>query len=238
MKIQGKNYKEGMNMKVKPRVPEGGAIEDTETISMEEYSTIMKKRLGSEYDRFADNVINRVNPLKNSKVLEIGPGPGWAGIKLLQKRSDLSLDGLEASADMIRVAKKNTQDEGLAHLVKYIKGVGEDMSTLHDHHYDLVISRDSMHHWDDPQQVFLEISRVLKEDGKLYIHDSRRDLNLAGQLIVNVIGPVMAGKMLKYWKSSIAASYTPEEIQEILKRNGLNDWNVEADLMDLSIQKQ
>jgi hypothetical protein len=30
MKIQGKNYKEGMNMKVKPRVPEGGAIEDTE----------------------------------------------------------------------------------------------------------------------------------------------------------------------------------------------------------------
>jgi hypothetical protein len=44
--------------------------------------------------------------------------------------------------------------------------------------------------------------------------------------------------MLKYWKSSIAASYTPEEIREILKRNGLNDWNVEADLMDLSIQKQ
>lgn len=116
-------------------------------------------------------------------------------------------------------------------------GVGEDMSILSDDKYDLVISRDSMHHWDYPEQVFLEISRVLKKDGKLYIHDSRRDLNIGGKLIVNLIGPLMAGKMLKYWKSSIAASYTPEEVQKILEKIGLNDWFVVADLMDLSIQR-
>ena len=69
-------------------------------------------------------------------------------------------------------------------------------------------------------------------------HDSRRDLNLAGKLIVNLIGPFIAGKMLKYWKSSIAASYTPKEVRKMLEKIGLNDWMVEADLMDLSIQKQ
>lgn len=69
-------------MTVKPRVPEGGAIEDTDKMSMEEYSEIMKNRLGREYIKFSENVINKINPLKNSKTLEIGPGPGWAGINL------------------------------------------------------------------------------------------------------------------------------------------------------------
>ncbi len=46
----------------------------------------MKKRMGKEYDKFVANVVSRVNPLKNSKILEIGPGPGWAGINLLKKR--------------------------------------------------------------------------------------------------------------------------------------------------------
>lgn len=224
-------------MTVKPRVPEGGAIEDTDKMSMEEYSEIMKNRLGREYIKFSENVINKINPLKNSKTLEIGPGPGWAGINLLKMRKDLILDGLEASNDMVRVATKNAACEDLSNRTRYFQGVGENMSILSDDKYDLVISRDSMHHWDYPEQVFLEISRVLKKDGKLYIHDSRRDLNIGGKLIVNLIGPLMAGKMLKYWKSSIAASYTPEEVQKILEKIGLNDWFVEADLMDLSIQR-
>ena len=126
----------------------------------------MKNRLGREYYKFANNVITKVKPLKNSKVLEIGPGPGWAGIDLLKKRKDLSLDGLEASADMVRVATKNAEDEGLSNRVQYFQGIGEEMTILPDNYYDLIISRDSLHHWDYPEQVFLEILRVLKKDGK------------------------------------------------------------------------
>ncbi len=225
-------------MFLKPRVPEGGAIEDTDKMSMEKYSEIMKKRLGREYIKFAGNVITKVDPPKNSKVLEIGPGPGWAGIELLKKRKDLFLDGLEASKDMVRVASRNAADENLSDQTNYFKGFGEDMNTLPDDEYDLVISRDSMHHWDDPEKVFQEIYRVIKKEGKLYIQDSRRDLNLGGKFIVNLFGPIMAGKMLKYWKSSIAASFTPDEIRLMLEKNDLNDWTVEAYLMDLSIKKQ
>ena len=141
-------------MSIKPRVPEGGAIEDTDEMSMEKYSEIMKKRLGREYIKFAGNVITKVDPPKNSKVLEIGPGPGWAGIELLKKRKDLFLDGLEASKDMVRVASRNAADENLSDQTNYFKGFGEDMNTLPDDEYDLVISRDSMHHWDDPEKVF------------------------------------------------------------------------------------
>jgi 16S rRNA A1518/A1519 N6-dimethyltransferase RsmA/KsgA/DIM1 with predicted DNA glycosylase/AP lyase activity len=45
-------------------------------MTMEQYSETMKKQLGKEYDRFAENIIKKVNPQSDSRVLEIGPGPG------------------------------------------------------------------------------------------------------------------------------------------------------------------
>ena len=111
------------------------------------------------------------------------------------------------------------------------------MTSIPDHHYDLVISRDSLHHWEDPKKVFMEIKRILKPDGKIYIHDHRRDLNFFGRLIVNILSKLIAGDMGKYWKSSIAAAYTKEEIEKIFDEAGCNDWGVNTDLMDLVIFK-
>lgn len=221
----------------KHRIPEGGAIEDSSEMTMEQYSETMKKKLGREYVRFAESVIKKVSPVQNSRVLEIGPGPGWAGINLLIKRGDLQLDGLEASPDMIRIASANAKKEGFANRIIYIEGVAEEMKGIPNNHYDLVISRDSMHHWTDPEKVFIQIKRVLKENGKLYIHDHRRDINLFGRLIVEVIGTFTAGKMAKYWKSSIASSYTREEIVKILEKINCTDWNTETELLDLIILK-
>lgn len=224
--------------KIKSRIPEGGAIDDSNEMTMERYSEIMKKQLGKEYNRFADNVITQIIPCNNSKVLEIGPGPGWAGICLIKKRPDLMLNGLEPSTDMIRVATENANREGVGEQCKYINGVAENMSGIKDSTYDLVISRDSLHHWIEPEKAFLEIKRVLKPKGKLFIHDSRRDINIFGKMIVNIFSIFIPNNMGKYWKSSIAASYTPQEIRAILEKVKCNDWIVNSDLMDLTIFKK
>ncbi len=223
---------------IKSRIPEGGAIEDSSDMTMEQYSEIMKKQLGKEYLRFGDNVISKIKPIQNSLVLEIGPGPGWAGINLLKKRNDLKLEGIEASSDMVRVAKENATKEGLAERVLYKTGIGEEMTHIPDQYYDLVISRDSLHHWEDPKKVFTEIKRVLKPGGKIYIHDHRRDLNFFGRLIVTVFSFLIAGDMGKYWKSSIAAAYTKEEIETILNETDCNEWTANTELMDLVISKK
>ncbi|MFH0842255.1 MAG: class I SAM-dependent methyltransferase [Bacteroidota bacterium] len=220
--------------KTKPRIPEGGAIEDGPQITMEQYSEIMKEQLGREYLRFADNVIKKVNPALNSRVLEIGPGPGWAGIYLLEKRNDLKLVGLDPSPDMIRVASRNALKEGL-HEIAYTHGSAENMSKFNDGTFNLVISRDSLHHWEDPEKVFKEIKRVLKPDGNLYIHDSRRDMNFPGRMLVTILSRFIPKNMGYYWRTSVAASYTPEEVRGMLDNNGLNDWSVESEMMDLII---
>ncbi len=222
---------------LKPRVPEGGAMEDSSEITMKQYSERMKKMLGKRYDLFADNVIKKVAPKPNSRVLEIGPGPGWGGISLLNKRPDLYLDGIEASPDMVAIAIENSKTEKVDKRSKFFVGFAEDMETIPDNTYDLVISRESLHHWCDPGKVFNEISRVLKPDGKICIYDHKRDLDTFGKAIVFVFGTLKAGKMAKHWKSSIAASYTQNEIKQILKNTGAQSWSVESSLMDLIIYK-
>lgn len=223
--------------KIQPRIPEGGAIEDSSEMTMEQYSSIMKKQLAKEYDKFAKDVWMRIKPVENAQVLEIGPGPGWAGIRFVQKRPDVMLYGLEASPDMVRVASENAKEEGIGDNCEYFTGVAENMYELKDATYDLVISRDSLHHWIEPEQAFREIKRVLKPEGKLYIHDSRRDMGYFGTLIVNLFSTVIPHNMGKYWKTSIAASYIPREIEIMLEKTGCAAWIVDADMMGLTIYK-
>ena len=220
---------------MKPRVPEGGAIVDDENTNVEEYSLYMKEKLGKEYRRFIKEVLDKINPPLNAKVLEIGSGPGWIGIWLAKERSDLLVDGLEPSPDMIRISNKNAKEEGVAERLRYISGYVEKMEQIPDKQYDLIISNESLHHWVSPLEGFKEIKRVLKASGKLLIRDGRRDLGLGGKFIVNVLGRIFAGKMWKYWKSSLDASYTPLEIRDFLKQILGLDWVVKEDIMDISI---
>ncbi len=221
---------------VKPRVPEGGAIEDNDEMSMEEYSERMKKKMGFEYRGFVKYILKNLTPANQAKVLEIGPGPGWIGIWLAKERPDITLDGLEASSDMIRVAQKNAEEVGVTNQVKYIQGFVESMEMIPDNTYDLVISNDSLHHWEDPLKGFLEIARVLKTDGNLHIEDERRDLGLRGKFVVYLLGPFIARSDWKWWKSSINASYTPEEIYEFLDQGELTNWVVKSNFMGISIE--
>ncbi len=222
--------------RVQTRIPEGGAIEDTPDMTTEEYSKIMKQRLGGEYRRFVRHIMQSVKPPEGAKVLEIGPGPGWGGIWLLCERTDLRLDGLEASVDMIRAATKNAETEGVSERIRYLRGIVEQMTEISDNSYDLVISRDSLHHWEEPQQGFREISRVVKPEGRVYIQDMRRDLGFFAKCLVNILGPLFAGRMLKYWKTSIAASYTPEELRKMLSTLQLGHWTVRSNVLELSVE--
>jgi len=90
--------------RIRERIPEGGAIEDEPGMSAEDYGALMYLRLKGEYERFAESALKEAFPAEGASVLEIGPGPGWAGIMLLKRRADMSLTGLDASPDMVRAA--------------------------------------------------------------------------------------------------------------------------------------
>ncbi len=222
---------------IKPRIIEGGAILDQDDMSMEEYSARAKKMMEREYKEMVRTIVNKIDPPNGARVLEIGPGPSWITIWLALERPDITIDGLEASADMIRTAMKNVQDARVDGRVRFINGIVEDMKGIPDATYDLVYSHESMHHWTDPLAGLKQISRVLRTDGKVCIEDSRRDLGIGGMFIVNILGPLLAGSWLKHWKASIAASYTPPEVDAMLRQVNRPDWHVVPNLMGFTIEK-
>lgn len=222
---------------VKERIPEGEEIVDDDTMTMEDYSENCLRR-ASEYKKKARHIVEAIGLPQGGKVLQIGPGPDWLGIFLVQERPDISIIGVEPSKDMVRVATSNRDKECISPIqISYVYGVVEDLSVFEDSTFDLVFSNDSLHHWVDPIQGFKEIHRVLKVDGGVCIMDERRDLNIRENVVVEMIGRILVRKWLSYWKSSINASYTVEELKDILTRAGIDDWMVQSEFLGLIIKK-
>jgi ubiquinone/menaquinone biosynthesis C-methylase UbiE len=107
-----------------------------------------------------------------------------------------------------------------------------------DGEFDLIVSNDSLHHWENPQTVFDEIARVLKTDGKCIIHDSKRLQHWWPWLFVKVISLSIPRDFRVHWSNSIRSSYTADELRQILQHSRLQNWRVEEDFMDLTVVKE
>lgn len=220
--------------KIKNRIPEGEAILDQIEFTMEDYSDACKK-MSHEYNRLI-NFIFDLGLKYSSKVLEIGPGPGWIGIWLAKKNTTLEITGLELSQDMIRVANNNKELEGVADQVMYVNGNAESMKMFSDNSFDAVISNGSLHHWNRPEKVFNEIKRVVKNNGIFCICDGRRDLSLGAKCIFHIVKQFIPKFMKIGWKTSIMAGYTLDELKIILDQSDLKDkYELKLGLFDFLI---
>jgi len=224
--------------KLSPRIPEGESIDDHEEMSMEELNQQFKKRM-KEYKRFVRYILNDLDLKDRAKVLEIGPGPAWISIILVKENPTIYLTGLEISNDMIRVAKHNVNNEKVQNNITFVNANANNMPMFDDNSFDAVISHDSLHHWEEPIQILNEIARVLKEKGVFCIGDGRRDIGLGAKIIFNLAKPFISRIMSYYWKSSIMASYTPNEIKHIVDQTDLKGkYVIKADLFDIMIHNQ
>lgn len=77
---------------------------------------------------------------------------------------------------MISLAEKNASEYNLSSRVTYQEGNTLQMSFSGDT-FDIAFSNGSLHEWEDTQQIFAEILRVLKPGGKMIITDLLRDLS-------------------------------------------------------------
>ncbi len=221
--------------KVCERISEGEAILDQIDFTTEEYSEACRKMEG-EYRRLINFIFKKLDIKENSKILEIGPGPGWIGIMMAKQDPSLTIIGIELSKDMMRVANKNIRKEGIDDRISYIHGNAENMYKFLDNTFDVVFGNGTLHHWENPINVFNEIFRVLKPDGIFCISDGRRDIGLGAKVIFHTMKWFIPKFMRIGWKTSINAGYTPEELTEILDQSNLKEkYELKADLFDILI---
>lgn len=93
----------------------------------------------------SDNIILRlIERKKFHNLLEIGCGPGYSVISLL-KKNDLNVTCLDLSTKMIDTARNNFMKAGIKNHIKFI-GKNILYTKLDKDHYDLIISRSTLHH--------------------------------------------------------------------------------------------
>ena len=119
-----------------------------------------------------------------SVVLDVGTGPGRVPTLIANACPDITVEGIDLSAEMIARATATAQTSGAEHVRFQVA----DVATLPhpDRSIDLVVSTISLHHWDDPAAGLTEIVRVLRADGQAWIYDFRWALHRAQQITTNL----------------------------------------------------
>jgi len=166
--------------------------------------------------------------------LEIGPGPGYLGLEWLRKTEDTKLVGLDINPKMAEVAEKNAAEYAFSEArVEYVVNNAKTFA-FEDGTFDAVFTTNSLHEWDDPLHMFNEIHRVLKPGGMFFIGDLRRDMNLLVKTFMKLV--VRQKVMRKGLVISINAAYTKEELEDLLRKTDIKEFEITTNPMNLMIK--
>jgi ubiquinone/menaquinone biosynthesis C-methylase UbiE len=133
------------------------------------YNALARWPMRGVYRRIAQDLA-AMAPTRGA-VLDVGTGPGFLLVELAQRRADLTLTGVDLSADMVALAERN-----LAKVSDRASARVADVVSLPfaDEAFDLVVSSFSLHHWEEPEAAVPELARVLRPGGALVIYDFTR----------------------------------------------------------------
>jgi SAM-dependent methyltransferase len=97
----------------------------------------------------------------HARLLDLGAGTGVLSHFAHQCRSDLQLAAADPAEGMLRYAPSHA---------KRVNAVAESLP-FGDTHFDAVAIGESLHHFDAPGTALDEVTRVLKNEGALFIYD-------------------------------------------------------------------
>ncbi|MHA2408104.1 MAG: class I SAM-dependent methyltransferase [Candidatus Ranarchaeia archaeon] len=201
-------------------------------------------RIVEEYDRISrlpqfklirQNIVRKLKKYNiKEAITDIGCGPGYLLLNLAKEMPDIKPIGVDVSKEMIQRAKNNFNSLGLSERVEFKVGSVDNLP-FEDLTQDFIISSGALHHFPDPILAFNEIYRVLKPGGQMLIFDLRRDVRriffwllwLAQNIAFRIMG-LNAMKRINEPTGSMLASYTIEEIKEIMSKTNFADWTIEG----------
>ncbi len=113
---------------------------------------------------------------KRPEILEVGCGPGHMTLELA--RNGFNTTGIDLSLKCIEIAKKTADEDPWKKTraaLKYIQADFLENETFPGNTFDVVIFIGALHHFPEQQSVLSQVSRVLREDGIILVHEPTRD---------------------------------------------------------------
>jgi ubiquinone/menaquinone biosynthesis C-methylase UbiE len=161
---------------------------------------------------------------KNKKVLEIGCGSGAASC--LFAKAGAKVTAIDITNEAIKITKNNAQLQNLK--IKTLRQDAENLIFL-DKSFDYIFSWGVLHHSQNTQKTFEEVSRVLKKYGAglimVYNKNSLR-YYINGLYWLIIKGKIFQGYNLDrvqdfYTDGYYHRHFTPKELKKKLEKTGL-----------------
>lgn len=112
-------------------------------------------------------LLELTRPAKDAAVLDLACGPGLVACTFARHAGQVT--GIDITPAMLEQAAKRQQEQGLDNLVWQLGDV--QALPYADASFDLVITRYSFHHFQQPGQALAEMIRVCKPGGRVLVAD-------------------------------------------------------------------
>jgi len=164
----------------------------------------------SRWFQYTQNLaISFMSLQKDSKVLDVGCGTGFAVLRLVSMLSDGKACGIDISSGMIEKAKANVTDD-LRERVEFRQASSENIP-YPTGEFDHVLCTNSFHHYPDPLRALQEMRRVLKPGGQVVVLENAPDLSWYTRVWDHLFRIIERGHV-RY--------YSSQELGELLNQGG------------------
>jgi ubiquinone/menaquinone biosynthesis C-methylase UbiE len=199
-----------------------------------QYDQVMQTALAVAY-AIGLTVIHRARPQSTgrpTKALDLASGPGLYTLCLQTYLKYGNITGIDLSANMIDVARKNARDKNLEAQVSFQAGDISNLAQIGDDLFDLTSFADAAHHMPDlatVRKVLCEMDRVTKPDGLVMVMDlARLRTGALTEKYVEIIGANYLKMGLPYFynqfRDSMYAAWTYSELESAIPKNSDRVW--------------
>jgi ubiquinone/menaquinone biosynthesis C-methylase UbiE len=174
-----------------------------------------QKAIRPQYTEVAQDLAARVS---EGRLLDVGTGPGRLLLEIHKLRPDVQLHGLDISASMVRLARRN-----LAGTLAEIRQGSIEQTEYQDEFFDVVTCLGSFYLWNNPQRCLEEVFRILKAGQSAYLYETHRDCNVDevwSAVREKLRDEPLLRRILLPWflRKQLKMAYATDEVEAIIGR--------------------
>lgn len=200
------------------------AFEDSGKEEASGFNATAKTALAPAYQFLAGYIVDRFGIREKQGIgIDIGGGPGDLVLELSKQTPGFYWIDADINTWFSGFLYQEALENHLAHRVGFVFGDAHHLP-FRDNYADLIVSRGSMQQWNNREQAFAEMYRVLKPGGHAFI-----GRGFSGNM------PLEVAKKVREMQGG-GPGYSPDdtalELEEIMKKLQISDYEILRPRMD------